>query len=259
LIEIAKLHEHLGAISSVFVLLTPVDVDGKKMIELLPDPNDYEQALKMFMEDSIWSTHSQKENYLNSIQYAKNATENNCWAVSADNYVIDVFGHIYTCTHLIGLDGHNAGEINKLNGIKREASANLLKRDNDPICNHCEYRFVCFACPITRALYHEDDETLVNKTRALHCVETKTIINHLLTCMAKELITNDIPLNQKYDTAYSRLPIEWRAWVTQSIKDGCSTDSIIKAIVDSEYSEGYDIVLAQRIVHEARRELQKTS
>lgn len=252
--NIAKLHMNFGANGSYFVLLVPNDVDGKTMTELLPRPDEYFQALNTFIKDEVWNSHSQKYMYLNAIQDAKNLTKNNCAAVSENNYVIDPSGHIYNCTHLVGIIEYNTGEINQLNSQKKESIASLLKRDNDHVCNACAYKYVCMACPITRTLYGDIDMELVYKVRELYCVETKTIINELLIRMAREIILENVPVDQKYDTAFIELAEEWRKWIIDSIRIGCESDSIVETMFKTgKFEHRY----AQRIVQEAYRTLRR--
>lgn len=236
LVEVSELHQQVGAKSSIFGLLRPSDFDGKSMGELLPSTEYYLNGLKRLINHSIWKNHYLNNVYTDGILKAKKQMENNCSASSPDYYVIDQSGHFYNCIYLVNDSQFKNGMAGSINKTEKSNTADILKRANDPVCSKCAYKNVCLACPITR-LINKHNSLAVDKVRELHCIETKTIVNHLLMTMANE------------NNGFQSLNDEWKSWIIDSIQDGVSDEAMIRAM---EETMMFQNLSPKRLIEEAR-------
>lgn len=193
LLEVAQLHTALGAKSSMFVMLVPVTFDGQSVAHLLPDVEVYRAGLARFIASPEWRQQAWRNSYRESIEPLQRAEVPlelmNCSASSQQSYTIGHDGHIYNCAHLVGNAKFDVGAINELNEDLREETGNLLARQQDPVCGRCAYRYACnSACLLPKLLSHDANDPLVEKTRALQCATTKTIVDQLLVEMALDLL-----------------------------------------------------------------------
>lgn len=269
--EIIELHKQLGARSAKFAMLKPIDATGRKTENLLPDPNEYQYAIKRFIDNiKNWREEFKYSPYYFAIWRTKERYSNHCLASQENSYVIDQFGDIYNCIFLLWIDSYNTGKITDLDAEKRKKIANELTRGNDSVCANCEYRFVCESCPVTQMFSKEVDSQLADKVRTLQCIETKTIVNYLLANMAIESLNNTSAVTDERDkaidqkpsaemqaadsqSAFAKLQQDWKNWVIQAIQMGCTTESMVEAMVKSgPFSNN----LAQNFIWEVRCEME---
>jgi uncharacterized protein len=196
MVEVAKTHKELGANSSAFVPLNPVDSDINLLeMNLCPDTEKLAQGLKDIFHSGIWPT----ENLYPFNEYTERLQPGfkNLWGCGApfgNTPVITYDGQIYSCIYLVGNSTYKVGHVNN-DDFPRQDVLNMMMEtvniDNRESCKQCSFRYLCGGgCPVgvfSVASNPEATDELKEYVQQIACTVSETVLEELFWNIAKEL------------------------------------------------------------------------
>lgn len=175
LVEVKETHMNLGARSSSFSELRPVNSDGHSVnIEALPNLHQISEALNSHFvdkdEDTPLMAQTKSKACANMLRSASRNTIG-CHQKHAAIFSVTADGEIYNCPWFVQNADHFIGHVSDRCVDRGRAVANVrhLSTQPDEVCRKCAYFGGCGGgCPVTREL-SKGDTGLVDYVRNIRC------------------------------------------------------------------------------------------
>ncbi|MEN6439413.1 MAG: radical SAM protein [Syntrophobacter sp.] len=189
--DVAAHHTDLGAASSLFIPVRPINSDSEFFPEeILPDPEKIiTAALELFGESS-----SGKANLFPFNDFSADIRPGTryvvaCGAPYGATYVIRPNGDIYPCIYLVGRHQYRLGNV--AGGFDRRPLARMftaLHVDNREDCRKCAWRYACGGgCPVMHLARIEGrarSPRIVEYSRGITCDLSRAILTDALWRLA---------------------------------------------------------------------------
>jgi len=194
LLEIAEHHKSIGAKSSAFVPVNPVNSDEDLLDErLLPSPEKIITGITKVYKSKVWNV----EELFPFNQYVPRLCQGammvvGCGAPYGNAVVVDVDGDVYPCSFLVGIKKYCLGNI-KGTYPKRDLTRRMfesLQVDHLEDCKSCPWRYMCGGgCPLGRLTILNNPKASAKVRRYckhITCNYTRTILELLMWDKARE-------------------------------------------------------------------------
>jgi uncharacterized protein len=194
--DIAAHHKELGANTSAFVPVSPVNSDRQFLPRgLLPDPDKLAGRLAEVYRSGLWDKRALfpfNEYLLKLRPGAHQITA--CAAPSGTTPVVRTNGDVYFCIYLVGQEKYRFGSLGaEWDSRSMDAATAALHVDNVEGCRACPWRYACGGgCPVLNQVQFdaaEKNAEALEYGRKLNCDFTKAILTELLWDIADEAKT----------------------------------------------------------------------
>lgn len=194
--EIALLHKDLGAASTAFVNLNPVNSDEEILPDTwYPDPFEYLKGLINIIDRGIWKIEDifpVNDFYKRMITGKKLLRA--CGAPYGRTITVDVKGNIFPCIYWVGINSLKIGNIfDKTLYSSSPVLKNLMKKlhiDYTERCKKCSWRYICAGgCPVHKISIMENQKAskiAIKYANSINCITAKGLLEHLLWKKAEE-------------------------------------------------------------------------
>lgn len=176
--EVEELHLKLGAISSRFGLLRPIDSDGLKFsTDSIPR---YEVIANEVMRliDVGGQNGKRIENDINWRMNWRAKNTSFCGSDDLSGYTISSDGDVYSCAWFVGNESLVLGNVHSDDSPDQLRPAEVLKRqdvDKDSTCSSCSYLNACGGgCSVTRVL--TDSPIVREAARQQQCAKVVPVV-----------------------------------------------------------------------------------
>ena len=195
--DIAAHHKELGANTSAFVPVSPVNSDRQFLPRgLLPDPDKLAGRLAEVYRSGLWDKRALfpfNEYLLKLRPGAHQITA--CAAPSGTTPVVRTHGDVYFCIYLVGQEKYRFGSLGaEWDSRSMDAATAALHVDNVEGCRACPWRYACGGgCPVLNQVQFdaaEKNAEALEYGRKLNCDFTKAILTELLWDIADEAKTS---------------------------------------------------------------------
>jgi uncharacterized protein len=193
ILDVAAHPKELGARSTAFVPVSPVNSDGQFLpSDLLPDPGKLAGRLAEVYRSGLWDKRAlfPFNEYLLKLRPGAHQITG-CAAPSGTTPVVRPNGDVYSCIYLIGEEKYRFGALGaEWDSRSLETTTAALHVDNVEGCRACSWRYACGGgCPVLNQAQLGDDKknaTALEYGRKLNCDFTKSILTELLWDIADD-------------------------------------------------------------------------
>lgn len=199
LLAVTEYHKALGAKSSAFIPVNPVNSDEDILMErLLPSPQKIIKGMTKVYKSKVW----QEGELFPFNQYASRfrpgaLTVFGCGAPYGNTAIVDVNGDVYPCIYLVGIKRFYLGNITNESYPNRKLlrwMRDYLHVDHLEDCQLCSWRYICGgSCPLGRLTILNNPQAgpkVVNYCKKITCEYTKNLMELLLWEKAQETASN---------------------------------------------------------------------
>ena len=196
MVETALIHKELGAVSTAFATLNPVNSDEIILPpEWSPEPQKYIDGLKKIMEKDIWKINEifPLNDYERRI-VNRSRMLTGCGAAHGNTPAVSVTGDIYPCIYWVGIPSLKTGNVfDEKPYYSSPVIKKLMKKlhiDYTRDCQNCSWRYFCAGgCPVHKISVLENPlagEETVKYSNSINCITSKGILEYILWKKADE-------------------------------------------------------------------------
>jgi uncharacterized protein len=199
LLETTKHHKAIGAASSAFVPVNPVNSDEDILDNrLLPSPHKIIKGMTDVYKSKVWG----EEDLFPFNQYASRLIPGRrmflgCGAPYGNTPVVDINGAVYPCIYLVGIKRYYMGNIMNESYPNKNLLQSMfydLHVDYREDCKSCAWRYLCGgSCPLGRLTVFNNpaaSDKVTTYCKIISCEYTKKMIELLLWDKAQEAAQN---------------------------------------------------------------------
>ncbi|MBM4273959.1 MAG: radical SAM protein [Deltaproteobacteria bacterium] len=193
LLEVAAHHTRLGAVSSLFIPVRPINSDQDFFPEeILPDPDKViAAALELGRPGRPGKANLFPFNDFSAEIHPGVRHAVACAAPYGTNYVVRASGDVYPCIYLVGQEPYRLGNV--AGALDRRPLDGMLKAlhvDNREDCRECAWRYACGGgCPVmnlARIRGAEKRPGVVRYSRRITCDLSQAILAEALWGLADQ-------------------------------------------------------------------------
>jgi uncharacterized protein len=199
LLEVTEHHKSLGAKSSAFIPVNPINSDEDILAaSLLPSaPKIIRSVTKVYLS-KVWD----QEQLFPFNHYASrlapgDGTVFGCGAPYGNTAIVDVNGDVYPCIYLVGIKRYHLGNITNESYPNRNLlywMRDYLHVDHLEDCKSCPWRYICGGgCPLGRLTVLNNPlatPKVLTYCKKITCDYTKKIMEILMWEKAQETAAN---------------------------------------------------------------------
>lgn len=200
LAEVAAHHTRLGAVSSLFVPVRPINSDQDFFPkEILPDPDKViAAALELGRPGQPGKANLFPFNDFSAEIHPGVRHVVACAAPYGKNYVVRANGDVYPCIYLVGQESYRLGNVaGALDYRPLDAMLETLHVDNREDCRECAWRYACGGgCPVmnlARLRGAEKRPGVVRYSRRITCDLSRAILGQSLWGLADQTAAGASP------------------------------------------------------------------
>jgi uncharacterized protein len=200
LTEVAAHHTRLGAGSSLFVPVRPINSDQDFFPEdILPDPDKViAAALELGRQGRSGKANLFPFNDFSAEIHPGVRHVVACTAPYGKNYVVRTNGDVYPCIYLVGQEPYRLGNVaGALDHRPLDAMLRALHVDNREDCRECAWRYACGGgCPVmnlARLRGAENSPAVVRYSRRITCDLSQAILAEALWGLADQTVVGTPP------------------------------------------------------------------
>lgn len=194
LAEVADHHRRLGALSSLFVPVRPINSDQEFFPEkILPDPDKViAAALELGRKGLPGKTNLFPFNDFSADIHPGVRHVVACAAPYGKNFVVRANGDVYPCIYLVGQESYRLGNVSgALDHRPLDAMLQTLHVDHREDCRECAWRYACGGgCPVMNLASLRGAEKrpgVVRYSRRITCDLSQAILAQSLWGLADQI------------------------------------------------------------------------